>query len=76
MIHIERMIAQVDGDALNLMLMPDNRLAQGMSRLAPHLTTFSLQKPGEISRVADLPGPDIATWSKWINEESGQRILN
>lgn len=61
--------ADFDGDMLNLMLLLDRRQHDAMSRMAPHLTVFSLQTPEKVDGVTNIPGPDISTWNAWLLEE-------
>lgn len=58
--------ADFDGDALNIILIPDKRIYERVKRLEPHLTALDLRKPRAISSNLSMPAPVITTISNWL----------
>jgi hypothetical protein len=58
--------ADFDGDALNLILVPDKRMYQQMKRLSPHLYTLDLRRPRAISGNLKMPSPVVTTIANWL----------
>ena len=55
-----------DGDALNLILSVDNKMADMWDPLAPHHNIFTLTEPKEISGNIPLPKPVTAIICNWL----------
>lgn len=60
--------ADFDGDELNLMLVLDRKMAESMSRLAPHLGARDLKSPRRLSKFMEIPSPVSATIAHWVHE--------
>ena len=60
--------ADFDGDALNGMLILDQKQFEHMQRLAPHHGVLDLTRPNKISRNIKLPPPVVSTMSAWVHE--------
>lgn len=55
-------------DALNGMLIHDNKTFQRVSRLQPHLYALDLNNPRKLSGFMALPGPVVANIAAWVHE--------
>ena len=69
--------ADFDGDALNLILLLDEKLYELTKTLKPHHNIFEPKRPRKISSNIEIPKPVIATISHWLSylegENHGQR---
>ena len=59
--------ADFDGDALNAMLLLDDRIVEYMDGLQRHKTAFTFDRPFSVSSDLDLPKPSIALLNNWSN---------
>ena len=59
--------ADFDGDALNLILLLDEKMANLTKTLEPHHNIFTADRPRAISGNIAIPGPVIATISAWLS---------
>lgn len=56
-----------DGDALNVLIVLDDRMYERAARLAPHLGVLDLKKPRALSKNIVIPPPVITTISAWVH---------
>lgn len=59
--------ADFDGDALNMLLILDKAMYDGLSRMQPHFTTFDVNSPRRISGNLKMPVPIAATIDNWLS---------
>lgn len=62
--------ADFDGDALNLLLILDNRMLRKLNRLAPHHTVLDTNKPWALSRAMQMPEPIVTTINSFIHRNN------
>jgi len=55
-------------DALNGLVILDNKMLRKLSRLAPHLTVLDTNKPRSMSRTMQAPEPVVTTAASWLHE--------
>lgn len=65
---VKGLSADFDGDALNLTMCVDNFMAEELYELAPHKSTFDLDKPYNVSTNLSMPKTVISTFSSWLAE--------
>lgn len=65
---VRGMNADFDGDALNVTLCVDNYMAKELDDLAPHKSTFDLNKPYNVSANLSMPKTVVSTFSSWLAE--------
>lgn len=58
-----------DGDEVNCMLLLDNFMTEKMEPLKPYKSTFSMDRPYEVSNNLSIPKPVIATTGNWLHTE-------
>lgn len=58
--------ADFDGDALNGMIMLDEKMYAASERLGSHTSVLDLEVPRTISNTLALPPPVISTLSRWM----------
>ena len=56
----------VDGDALNGMLILDEEMNESLKRLSPHLGVLDTDKPRSISKNIVLHSPPLTTIRNWM----------
>jgi len=61
--------ADFDGDALNLIVIPDERMYQSFRRLEPHLTSLDLRRPWAISGNLKMPAPVTISMVNWASSD-------
>ena len=59
----------VDGDEMNIWLIPDHATYRKLSRLAPHLYALDMNQPRKISGYLKLPAPVVQTIGNWLDED-------
>lgn len=64
---LKNLNADFDGDALNGMLILDNRMLRKLNRLAPHLTILDTNRPRQLSRAMQMPEPIVTTTASWLH---------
>lgn len=64
--------ADFDGDALNLIVIPDRRLYQHFKALEPHRNILDLRRPLAIGGNLKQASPVVATISNWQSRERHQ----
>lgn len=71
---VTSMNCDFDGDALNLSIAIDNKMARHWQALAPHKNVFVLSKPREVSGNISIPKPVIATMSNWMRSAASAAV--
>jgi hypothetical protein len=64
---LKNLNADFDGDALNGMVILDNKMQRKLNRLAPHLTILDTNKPRSLSRAMQMPEPTVTTAASWAH---------
>lgn len=59
--------ADFDGDEMNLMLILDQAMYEGLKVLCPHENIFDVTKPRKLSSIAKIPTPVAATIDQWLS---------
>lgn len=59
--------ADFDGDEMNLMLILDQAMYDGLKVLCPHENIFDVTKPRKLSSIAKIPTPVAATIDQWLS---------
>lgn len=57
----------MDGDEMNLMLVLDQAMYEGLKVLRPHENIFDVTKPRKLSSIAKIPTPVAATIDQWLS---------
>lgn len=66
--------ADFDGDALQFSLTIDQRMEKEFEHLAPHMSSFGLEKPRTVSDSLAIPKPVVGSISNWL--ESGSMVAD
>lgn len=66
---IRSLNADFDGDALQFSLTIDQRMEKEFESLAPHMSTFSMEKPRTVSDSLAMPKPVVGSISNWLEHE-------
>lgn len=61
--------ADFDGDALNILPIPDKKTWRRIKRLEPHLYSFETNKPRSLANYLALPSQIAITLSNWAYEK-------
>lgn len=61
--------ADFDGDALNGMVILDERMYHILQAMAPHHGVLDLKKPRTLSGNIKIPAPVVNTISSWVSQE-------
>lgn len=59
-------------DALQFSLTIDQRMEKEFEHLAPHMSTFGMEKPRSISDTLTIPKPVVGSISNWLEYKGAQ----
>jgi hypothetical protein len=59
-------------DALQFSLSIDKRMEKEFEHLAPHMSSFGLEKPRTVSDSLAIPKPVVGSISNWLESKNGQ----
>lgn len=71
---VKSLNADFDGDAMNFTLALDKVMADFLENMAPHKSTFGLDKPFKVTGDLAIPKPVVATIASWMDHPDGDIV--